>query len=375
MTQLRVTAHVHGVVGLLLLAGTASLTATAQTPTPTPVNPPPQIIAPPYSADPEPMSINNAGTVVGTLWFPLSYQRAFVWSKSGGVVQLDSPGNAEANSINTCGRIVGSADFGSDGNPHWHAVLWNNFQIEDLGALGGSGSRGRDINDKGTVVGTLDTVLGPGVVGPRAFVRKPTHVVTVLGTLGGARSTPTAINNQDEVVGYAETMSGRLGRPHAFYWTAADGMIDLTPAIGPDSESEASDINDAGEVVGSVSDYSTGVIVRAFRWTKRGGLVFMDQTVTRDTYTGPESINSYGAVVGLGDTAYDLEAVMWLKGQALIRIPPGLGTTTIPRAINDHFMVVGSIAYGGGRAGVLWHPSSAPQYTVGPPPVPVNCGQ
>jgi probable HAF family extracellular repeat protein len=77
----------------------------------------------------------------------------------------------------------------------------------------------------------------------------PAYQITDLGTLGGAESEAYGLNNRGQVVGWSDT--GRLttgGYPtgHAFLWSRAAGMKDLTPAL--DGDSYATAINNRDQV-------------------------------------------------------------------------------------------------------------------------------
>jgi probable HAF family extracellular repeat protein len=104
--------------------------------------------------------LNSAGTVVG-----MSGNFAFVYTTATGMKPLTNfPSTfvSEAYSVNDAGVIVGKAGADSLGN-YYHAVVWNNGTISDLGILGistGFGSQANSVNDLGQIVGSSDTTNG-----------------------------------------------------------------------------------------------------------------------------------------------------------------------------------------------------------------------
>jgi probable HAF family extracellular repeat protein len=90
----------------------------------------------------------------------------------------------------------------------------------------------------------------------------PRITITDLGTLGGDWAQVFDMNEAGQVTGESETADGAI---HAYFWTAAGGMVDLGVLPGQEY-SEALALNDAGQVVG----HSAG---RAFSWTEAGGMV------------------------------------------------------------------------------------------------------
>jgi len=109
-----------------------------------------------------------------------------------------------------------------------------------------------DINDAGQVVGYIVASGGARVAGTWSGDsdggRAP--VGREIGTLGGLESHAMAINSSGQIVGWAETSDGDR---HAFLYSGCS-MVDLNDAIDANSGwllQAASDINDAGQIVGS----------------------------------------------------------------------------------------------------------------------------
>src|SRR5438067_1820674 len=87
------------------------------------------------------------------------------------------------------------------------------YTLTDLGTLpGGSSSLARGINSAGWVVGAADTAGGEF----HAFLFRD-GILQDLGTLGGRTSLATALSGSGQVIGQAERADGSL---HAFLWSA-----------------------------------------------------------------------------------------------------------------------------------------------------------
>src|SRR5713101_7986050 len=127
------------------------------------------------NGEPSVKVINDAGTVVGgadtSMLTPVPggfnpignpdffISHAFVW-RGGGLKDLGTlPGGdySFAASINQLGQIAGTSENNqidpASGNPEFHAVLWQNDKIQDLGTLGGTASFATTLNDLGQVIG------------------------------------------------------------------------------------------------------------------------------------------------------------------------------------------------------------------------------
>jgi probable HAF family extracellular repeat protein len=188
------------------------------------------------------------------------------------VIDLGTLGGKRSNigGINNRGQVVGGSTLLPKEDSNFHAFLWNNGSMTDLGTLGGPSSTANAVSNSTQVVGVAETTNSRG--NPafcfsetnqcRAFLWQ-TGAMNDLGTLGGTNSAvPTkGVNSRGQVVGIAETPSEEF---HAFLWQNGV-MTDLGTLGGPDSV--ALGINDPGQVVGaSRTNSSKPVFFRAFLW-------------------------------------------------------------------------------------------------------------
>jgi probable HAF family extracellular repeat protein len=331
------------------------------------------------NGEPSVKVINDAGTVVGTadtsILTPVAagfnpignpdffISHAFVW-RGGSLKDLGTlPGGdySFAAAINQLGQIAGTSENSqidpASGNPEFHAVLWQNNKIHDLGTLGGTASFAVTLNDLGQVIGeALNdipdplSILGMGdgttLTQTRAFLWQNGKMHD-LGTLGGPDSWAMYVNDRGQVAGTSYTSdvidpntgtppvhpflwengkmkdlgnlggtNGSLGPQfvqalnnrgqvvgvmalpgdqisHAFLWDG-EKLSDLGNILGGDF-ARATGINDAGEVVGWVW-FPGGVVKHAFLW--RNGVMTDLGTVAGDPCSFASNINSRGQVVG-----------------------------------------------------------------------------
>ena len=235
---------------------------------------------------------------------------SFVVQPDLSLVDLLTLGGTEtyAYDINDLGQVVGWSSLSTEPNPRYHAFRANGTQpltsTNDLGTLGGNLSVARGINNRGEVVGQSET-SGHEFHAFRTRPNQPLDPTTDdLGTFGGGTSHATAINNAGQVVGGAEapdnTVRAFRTLPNAPLNAATD---DLGRLFGF-TNSFASDINSAGEVVGS-SYTSPATIVRSFR---TGPNQMIDPTSSdlgtlgAGSDTAALSINDFGWVVGWATT-------------------------------------------------------------------------
>jgi len=276
--------------------------------------------------------LNNKGTLVGGADTPLInpyncfnpfnqsiecyVQHAFAW-QNGTLTDLGTlPGGSSsfAYFISDNGLITGGSENGAFdpnvGTPEYHAVLWSNGTVTDLGTLGGTSSNGNGVNDAGQVIGTAQnaipdpfSIAGLGTQ-TRAFLWQNGKIHD-LSTLGGPDSFPQYVNNNGQVAGVSYTSYNpdpNTGLPplDPFLWDNGT-MKDLgnlggtNDFIGPFLYG----LNNRGEVTGTMA-LTGDQVYHAFLWdgkklidlnTSSGGL--------GGNYSFAQGLNDAGEVVGI----------------------------------------------------------------------------
>jgi probable HAF family extracellular repeat protein len=161
--------------------------------------------------------INPAGQIVGQSYTAALFGRAFLW-ESGVMTNLGtltpslSDGESAALAISPSGVVVGYSSTFVVGVLQFHAVLWQNGVITDLGIPGGE-NYATSINAAGQVVGYGGaTCCGSG---PFFALIWQDGATTDLGTLGGTQTYAYGINARGQVVGASQAADGTY---HAFVW-------------------------------------------------------------------------------------------------------------------------------------------------------------
>ncbi len=222
-------------------------------------------------------AVNNLGEVVGwaenaihdsTCVAPQILQfEAVVWGPAKGQIQQLSPlagdPDTAATAINDKGQIVGisgTCDVAVGAYTAKHAVLWENGKVVNLGSLGGAGwNTPVAINNRGQIAGFSDLPgdVSGGVLTANfhAFLWTKEGGMQDLGTLSGDNiSEATGINDQGQIVGVSYPSS------HAFIWQhgVMTDLNSLIPADSPLLLISTGDINDRGEITGQACVISNG---------------------------------------------------------------------------------------------------------------------
>jgi probable HAF family extracellular repeat protein len=196
--------------------------------------------APATTRSHQPGALNDHGQVVvmrhGDPGTDAFFSCTALWQVGGPMTELSTCQGFQAYElavdITSDGQVLGLV--ASFAGPLW-SYLWQDGRRTEL-----AGHLLYDLNDRGEAVGLTYPTWHA------ALWREGTTVD--LGTLGGARSQAVAINEHSQIVGWSQTADGEQ---HAFLWE--DGrLVDLGAAAGAETSSTAVDINDRGQVLGTV---------------------------------------------------------------------------------------------------------------------------
>jgi probable HAF family extracellular repeat protein len=322
--------------------------------------------------DTQAFDLNDSAQVVGYSRTASLQSRAFLWNDGQmvnlGVVNADDYQSAAVD-LNVLGHAVGTSTLK---NGLARAALWRNGSIigltPELPPYEGT-SFASAINDHGHIVGAIDddgSLFYDGILWANGSR-------TALGDLGGGSTRPADINNAGQIVG-TSTTSVELGASHAFLWQNGV-MTDLGLLRSDDQDSAASAINADGVIVGTSErlDENTSVDYRPFVW--ENGVMSAIPTPSHEAYA--TDINDAGVVVGLMRTsgaASPYHAWIYANGvvtnlNSLITSGSGLHVA-YANAINNNGQIAGVAFDAQGQAhGVLLTPCSSSCDPPPPPPV------
>ena len=299
------------------------------------------------------MGINASGDVVGWSSGP-SGTRAFIYTAEAGMTALPALAGrpvSSARAINATGVVVGTAS--SSGTDAGHAVCWQSGVAQDLGTLGtGSSSEARDVNSSGTIVGSSGTD-GGGLLGIHAFAFTDASGLVDL-TPGYDSGHAEAINDGGDIAGWR---NGRAFRLSGGTFTDLGVPADYAYSFG-------FAINETGQVAGHVVS-PTGSRERIFRYSD-GQMVLIGGL---GEYNRAMGMNGSGDVVGVGLPVLGLRQGFLYTDAGGMRglnqlIDPAAGWYVLGAGdINDAGQIVGWASGPDGQRAVLLQPTSAP-----PPP-------
>lgn len=253
------------------------------------------------------VAINARGQVAG-----YAGGSAVIW-ESGNIQEipgLSSLGRTIAADINDSGQVVGSSLVNYElGRPVFHAFLYDNGSVIDLGGGSATGINnygtvvfltGRNslaINDKNQIAGSFNPVPGHPEI-THAFRSDDSGTID-LGSPSGILgiSFATNINNAGTVVGYVGNYPSG-----AFYYDDESGMHVFTSPSTPGAQANA--INDLGQIVGTriIVTNSTG-IAGAFFYYPGSPPIDLNDTLANGSgwhLLEATDINNLGQIVGNG---------------------------------------------------------------------------
>jgi probable HAF family extracellular repeat protein len=208
--------------------------------------------------------------------------------------------------------------------------------LTDLGTLGGEESVAYDLNEKGQVVGKSQTASGDW----HAFLWKDGSMKD-LGSLGG-ESCACAINEKGEVAGYAY-LKGSRGACRAVRWSATGEMTTLG-WLKDWVECRGGAIGDTGTVIGWAASEDTSQSA-ALMWTRDRAV-----PLPSDSASAAHDINAKNVVVGYEGFNGRRTAVTWHVGAKPTKLPDLGDGWSEARAVNADGHVVGFRQPTGGRA-------------------------
>jgi probable HAF family extracellular repeat protein len=246
------------------------------------------------------------------------------------VINLGSLGSdTEPTAINNAGQVVGNSSV--DGE--WHAFIWTDGVMRDLGTLGGVLSLASDINASGQVVGESTTSTNElhGFIWENGVMRD-------LGTLGGNTTRAWGINRWGDVVGQTTTAGGSI---RAFIWRK--GVMSRLGSM-ESFFARAFDINNAGIVVGEFRP--RGSRAHAFRW-KAGAM--RDLGTLGGATSNALVVNNSGTILGWSRTASGA-AHNFLYQDGKLRDIGAIGASDL----GPGDQVVGTVMRNGNPVAILW---------------------
>lgn len=311
--------------------------------------------------------INNSGQVVGYSSTGGFAQGAVLWQPSSntptvlisGIPNGGLPFYDGANGINSSGQVVGY----SGGGNSTHAALWQpgSTTAIDLNTLGGGGlfggnSTATSINNSGQVVGYSNSNISPYTGSAMSYFGGSPHAVlwqsgsTTPIDLGSPVSSngfsqATGINDSGQVVGYAGSGSGGAS---AFLWESGSTTATWLGGLGGDI-SKASAINASGQIVGDSTYMPPGYIYgdsHAVLW-QSGSTTATDLGTLGGSGSAATGINTGGQVVGWANiTSSSLQhAAIWQSGStnaidlnSLVGLSSGYLTQAL--GINDKGQII-----------------------------------
>ena len=228
---------------------------------------------------------------------------------------------------------------------------WNRTTgFNDIG-ISSANSAGAAINNSGAVAG-----IGNGSGLAEAFIWRAGQGIEWLGSLGSGMSVATGINDSGAVVGLSYNGANQQ---HAFLWTQAGGMQDLTPDLTSTGGAAAVAITPSNQVAGYYYPNGSHLPV-GFSWTQAAGLQNFGPSGTL-VY----AINEAGVIVGQAPNAAGFKhAFSWTPAGGIKDLGTLGGPASTALSVNKNGWVVGTSLTNAGNGQLhafLWTPTGGMQ--------------
>ncbi|MFG1609762.1 hypothetical protein [Actinoplanes sp. NPDC049265] len=270
-----------------------------------------------------PTGLNNRGDVVGVSPTADGTSHGFRW-RDGVMTDLTPGAGSAASAINDRGDIAGSITVG---DTHQHAALWRQGRLVDIGTLGGTSATATAVNARGDVIGQ-SSVAGHDDDSLHAFWWHDGVRTRLPGN--GYRTFANDINDRGDVVG---SLVRHDGADHGAALWRRGRLVTLVPTFGDPDTAVATRVNNRGQVLGSVHVPGSGwhVFVKTGRTYADLGLgVAVD-------------LNDRGEAVFVDFSIDPSRAARWFRG-VTTRLPaPGNGGTSAAD-IDNRGLIVGNAA-------------------------------
>ncbi|MCX6982713.1 MAG: PEP-CTERM sorting domain-containing protein [Verrucomicrobia bacterium] len=234
--------------------------------------------------------------------------------------------------INNAGTVVGEGSVTGDLSinvlKYSGATLSSPGSSQNVGSFGAGGyTEGFSINSSGQIAGAYYSTSSI----QRAFINTGGSFFDI-GTLGGDYTSANAINDTGQVAGTGYLLAGNH---HAFRYSGGI-MTDLGTLGG--TQSTGASINLAGTVSGTATMANGSS--RAFIYTTGGGMVGLGTLGGSDSTGG--GINDLGQVTGFSSTGAGSSHAFIYSGGPLLDIGTLGGNSSYASGINNLGMVVGN---------------------------------
>jgi probable HAF family extracellular repeat protein len=288
--------------------------------------------------------INNTNQIVGRNILTNGYEKTIYSEKDGTVKELTAFGGdgGTARGINNKGQIVGFVD--SDGALNGTfvdtAVLWEKdakgvYQLKNLGTFGGQQATLRDINDAGHIIGSSSSGSGTTLTSIPFVLRDGKY--TALGSLGGKTGSVSSINEFGQIVG---SSADKDGKNRAFMWM--DGkMLDLNNLLTKPLSYNGAAVTLTNAV--SINNFGDITALGTYTYKNAAGV---DQTGTRSfSLKGIANNNITGAKSSTMSISTDKLAKI-VSGKGFDKFSKGKSITS-NQARNEAKQIAEMIASGG----------------------------